>query len=507
MTSINIRPGVNVLTVLRHLNYKPWFALAEFVDNALQSFLLNRGEIAGYKSGPPKLRVELVIDPYERRMVIRDNAGGIRQADFPRAFRAAELPPDRTGLSEFGMGMKSAACWFAPRWSARTSALGESIERTIRFDIGSIVRDSLEELAVEERQVDARDHFTEIVLSDVYKVPAGRTLGKIREHLSDIYRIYLRQQTLDLTLNGEALSYSPPEIMHEPYYKIPEGDKIQWMKQVVIDLPEDRQVYGFAAIRQTASTSHAGFALFRRNRLIQGSADEGYRPEAIFGRSNSFAYQRLFGELHLKGFGVSHTKDGIQWDGLEEVFLERLRQVLDAEPLPLLKQAREFRFTPRREELQRAADVAIDRTAAVMAREMPTVIDTFRSPEAVDESEGGFTENTAPPLARREILVEHGQAQWRITLETSNDPAVGDWFEVLPPADSVTGPRRLGIRLSLAHPFTQRFSSAEPREIELLLRISAALAVAEALARGSGVRQAGAIRTIFNELLRSAFSS
>jgi hypothetical protein len=36
---VNIRPGVSVLSVLRHLNYSPWFALAEFVDNAVQSFI------------------------------------------------------------------------------------------------------------------------------------------------------------------------------------------------------------------------------------------------------------------------------------------------------------------------------------------------------------------------------------------------------------------------------------------------------------------------------------
>ena len=37
LNSVNIRPGVNVLSVLPHLNYKAWYALAEFVDNAIQS--------------------------------------------------------------------------------------------------------------------------------------------------------------------------------------------------------------------------------------------------------------------------------------------------------------------------------------------------------------------------------------------------------------------------------------------------------------------------------------
>ena len=39
--TINIRPEVNMLSVLKHLNYKAWFAVAEFVDNSIQSHLAN----------------------------------------------------------------------------------------------------------------------------------------------------------------------------------------------------------------------------------------------------------------------------------------------------------------------------------------------------------------------------------------------------------------------------------------------------------------------------------
>src|SRR5690242_8585233 len=129
--SINIRPGVSILSVLRHLNYKPWFAMAEFVDNAVQSFLQHRTELERIHGRAVKLKVEIETDDDAGgRIVIRDNAAGIHGNDYARAFRAAEVPTDRTGLSEFGMGMKSAACWFARDWSVRTSALGEPIERT-----------------------------------------------------------------------------------------------------------------------------------------------------------------------------------------------------------------------------------------------------------------------------------------------------------------------------------------------------------------------------------------
>ena len=42
VNTVNIRPGVSVLSVLRHLNYRPWFAIAEFVDNSIQSFLTRK---------------------------------------------------------------------------------------------------------------------------------------------------------------------------------------------------------------------------------------------------------------------------------------------------------------------------------------------------------------------------------------------------------------------------------------------------------------------------------
>ena len=139
---VAIRPGVSVLSVFRYLNYQPWFALAEFVDNAVQSSHANAAALLAAHGAGWKLKVSIEIDTVPPgRIVIRDSAAGISAADFPRAFRPAVVPPDSSGLSEFGMGMKSAACWFASRWYVRTKALGESVERTVRFNIDEIVSD------------------------------------------------------------------------------------------------------------------------------------------------------------------------------------------------------------------------------------------------------------------------------------------------------------------------------------------------------------------------------
>ena len=214
---VSIRPGVGILSVLRHLNYKAWFAMAEFVDNSLQSYLQNRGRLQELHGKDFRLKVEIEIERSDEvRIKIRDNAAGIATADYARAFRPAELPTDRTGFAEFGMGMKSAACWFAPRWRVRTWRWVKAIERTISLDIVTIVRDSIEELDVVERPASVNDHFTEITLIDPYDKLQTKTGSKIKDHLASIYRIFLREQTMELWFNREPLSYEIPEDPDRP---------------------------------------------------------------------------------------------------------------------------------------------------------------------------------------------------------------------------------------------------------------------------------------------------
>src|SRR5450830_313282 len=141
--------------VLRNLNYKPWYAFAEFVDNAVQSFVHNEARLREVHGDGFKLRIQIELQPELQRIFIRDNAAGIATQDFPRAFRPAHVPPDRRGLSEFGMGMKSAACWFANAWKVRTSALGELVERTVSFDVNEVIALERDELAVLSRPAGA----------------------------------------------------------------------------------------------------------------------------------------------------------------------------------------------------------------------------------------------------------------------------------------------------------------------------------------------------------------
>jgi hypothetical protein len=503
---VSIRPGVSVLSVLRHLNYKPWFALAEFVDNAVQSYAENKVEL--HKLHGPKWRLKVAIEVDSStpgRIVIRDNAAGILRSVFPRAFRPAVVPPDRTGLSEFGMGMKSAACWFAPKWQVRTKALGETVERSVKFDIAKIVRDEIEELEFEERQARAEDHYTEISLDDLHHIPVKRSIGKIKEHLTDIYRVLVRSGVLELKLGNEILQYEEPTILNAPFYKEPNGQRHIWKKEIDFDLGNGLSVKGFAALRDPGNYARSGFSLFRRGRLIEGSGEEGYRPPLIFGTTGaSYAKLRLFGELHLDGFDVSYTKDGFRWDDNEEPFLELLKEHLDTDDFPMLRQCENYRALASKKDRTQAATKALQRTGDAIADNASEVLPTVADKEPVDTQTDPLEAQTT--LATRELQFDFRGEPWLVKIELSDDPAEGDWLTIGDLGTSGGGPDTIEFRLSMAHPFMITFAQTDADEIEPLLRIAAALAIAEKLARRAGVKSAGTIRRNMNEILREALS-
>lgn len=504
-----IRPGTRILSTLRHLNYKPWFALAELVDNSLQSFLANRERIAA-AGGDPRVTVCIEMQAAApRRISVRDDAGGIAGADYARAFRPAEVPADASGLSEFGMGLKSAACWFAPRWHVRSSALGEPCTRVVRFDIARIVETGVEDIPVETGPAPASAHFTEVVLDDPYTPPIGRAVGKVREHLADIYRCFIREGTLALRVNGQLLRHEEPPVLRAPYYRAPASEPVVWRREVNMDLGGGQWARGFAALRQEGKGARAGFALFRRKRLIQGSADEGWKHPEVFGSPNSYRHQRLFGELHLDEFEVSHTKDGFRWPD-EAAFAQLLAEELDQDDMPLLKQGEGHRQREARPVIQRSAAAAVAGANEDMRRSLEAAMPPAAERAVSDDHPDPIGEAVPQPcqVPASELSFDFYGTPWTVAVRVLPDDAQGDWL-VVGDAEAAkgTGGRRIEVRLAGAHPFMARFAHRDPEVMQALVRVAASLGLAEALLRSMGGEDPGAIRRTANELLLDVFSN
>lgn len=518
VSTVNIRPGVNVLSVLPHLNYKAWFALAEFVDNSIQSSIDHRKQLLQAEGNGFRLRVDIEFRSNENMIVIRDNAAGIASTDYRRAFRPAEIPPDASGLSEFGMGMKSAACWFAPNWSVRSTALGESTERTVIFDIEQIVHDSVEELRVISSEVAAGKHYTEIRLERIRKFPRGKTIQKIKDHLASIYRVYIRDGALELFVDDEPMRYDEPAILKAPSFRDASGPVIEWKKDIDIDLGDGRSATGFVAIRETANTKLAGLALFRRKRLVLGSADEGYRPEDIFGRPNTYPYQRIFGEIHLRGFSVSHTKDGVKWEESEEEFLRQLRSELSDEHLPLIQQAREHRTKAGAKAVRQEAAAALQAAAANLNNKnldvarsaapspAPASAPTQSHASAVP-AEADLSSLAPEDMEEAEVRLQFRSEHWIVRLELSYADENADWLTIRDhPSITDPEPREVKVRISMLHPFMAQFPTLDTEGFSAVLNIAAAMALGEVAATELADRHPSAVRRFANEILRNHMS-
>lgn len=505
---INIRPGVGILALFPHMNYKPWFALAEFVDNALASYEENRERLLRVNGLSYRFRVVVEVDGSDDGSVrVWDNAGGIGTADYDRAFVTAEPPPHATGLSEFGIGMKSAACWFARHWRVKTRALDEAMERVVEFDVPRIVRDNIDQLDAEIQPAVGSGSFTEVKLWELYKPPQTKTISKMREHLASIYRQYIDSGEMRLEFNGEPLTYERPRVLNAPRWDEEDGPKVSWRKPLDFYLPSGEHVTGFGALRETGSTRYAGFALFRHRRLVVGSSDEAYRPIEVFGGTNSYRYQRLFGELHLDAFDISHTKDGFIWGDREQTFLEALRRELDLDPLPILQQAERYRSRKADASIEKAADRALDATASAVS-EAATVVER-QTAEAPTSDPPPAVHPLETAVAQRTLNLNIRGLPWQIVIDVTNDPAQTDWLAMSDAGSGgpeTRGPRTLGIRVSLASPFMRRFSGATAEDLEPLLRIAAGVALAETAAREAGVKQAGTLRRNLNELLATGLA-
>ena len=276
--TIAIRPAVSVYATYRRLSYQPWYAIAEFVDNSTQSYYDHRAQLIGaYKlgGGPGNLRVEVAYDSEENALTIVDNAHGMEMEELTRAVVLDRPPPDPTGRCEYGMGLKTAACWFGTTWTIRTSKLGSSREYTARVHVPELVDNHLESIAVEVGPAEPETHFTSITIEGLYKPIRGKTQGRVKVQLGSMYREDLRSGEIEILWNGEPISFEEPSFLEEDLHN---GVKNVWRKSFTLEVPWESEgttlhATGWVGVRTPGSQRDAGFALLRRGRVIVG--DQG----------------------------------------------------------------------------------------------------------------------------------------------------------------------------------------------------------------------------------------
>lgn len=360
--SVDITIGANMYGRISDITNTPSHVLAEFVDNAIQSYKDNKDKLLSLN---PNYKLRIVInfewnaDDNKRasKVTIEDNAAGINSNKFSEAFKLAQTPDDNTGLNEFGMGMKTAALWLGEIWSVKTSALDEDVAREITFNLNDVLKEELKTLPVKQTNEIKTEHYTLLTISaPTRNIPAQRSLNTIKEELASIYRKYLRNDEIDIIVNNDKLIFEDPSILTAAFHKKPgepEGNPVKWKKDIDFRFGKYR-AKGFIALLNKINQTQNGLALLRRGRVVVGAETDGrYFPKSLFGSVGNFRYKRLFGELELEGFDVAFNKNDIQDRENLEILMEALKSEIHSKSFDLYTQADNYREDERTKQIKK----------------------------------------------------------------------------------------------------------------------------------------------------------
>jgi hypothetical protein len=311
--------GVETISSYKRLAYTPWYALAEFIDNSTQAYFDNRKRLdKALKEEGTRLFVEIVYDRDRDELTILDNSVGMNQAELEAALVVAGDTRRESSRCRYGMGMKTAACWFGDSWSIKSKKLGETQEVSFDIDVPAIAAGATKLTPKVNEVGNAADHYTEIRITKLHKKLHGRTLGKIKRFLASMYRMDISQGLVTLRWQNDPLEW---QNLDDRILVNREG--VPYKKVLDFDV-HGHHVVGWVGVLSSGGREYAGFTVLQNNRVIRGYPD-AWRPTTLYGQdtgSNDTVNQRLVGELHLDSFAVSHTKDDILWSGDEEEELE-----------------------------------------------------------------------------------------------------------------------------------------------------------------------------------------
>jgi hypothetical protein len=498
----DVRPDVGIFTVIQHLSYKPQYALAEYIDNSISSWESNKSALEKLHKN---YKLQIDIEVGDDIITVRDNAAGIPRDQYPRAFKPAELPPDRKGLNEFGMGMKTASIWLSKDWQVVTTAIGEDQTGIVSFNVEEMIKKKDGVIFPTFRaKLNSKHHGTTITLR---KLNHHRiNLPTIRNHLADIYRSYLRDESIVIRVFRSEEDENDPEThlaftdlpsleAEAAYPNGPQG-KIKWVKSININFDTGEKIKGVVRILAEGSTSKAGLYLFRRNRMIIGT-NEPYRPEAIFKKTNSFIYQRVYGELSLEGFEVTHTKDDIIWGSGkgpdEDTVIAAIKSALESDGVDLLLQASNYRANKLRKNVD--LEMTIEKTTGELELEIQTKAETLNNPEntpssaeeakRVEEIEDKKEQKAAEKdkkVRDRSFKVIIAEQPWKINITTTEAGPERHMFEssIKQIEDEEDGLTTVcDVKINITNSFALNYINRDEEYFEIILRFAVAAAIAK----------------------------
>lgn len=358
MFEVNVSPDMGMYHLLRSQGYEQAYAIAEFIDNALQAHF-SHAEETGTSTGTLEISLHVYSNDFtgdskkRNSIVVTDRGPGITKARLAEAMKPAKTAPHK-GLSEFGIGMKAAAVWFSDKWSLCTIPAGSTHKYDLTFNLPMLLDAGSDKVSVQEHVRAKADHTgTTITLHSLRRPIDKDRYDVICRDLRDLYQRFTSGALPRLKLTSY-YNDTPTELDYDggnwPVLVAPKhravgkqlysiGKDREWSVSVSMVF-EGIRIEGLVYLRKVGSyVDNPGIVMFRGDRVIVGTTRNPNLPTILFRTSNKYARQRVYGRLFADGLPVTYTKDAFEID--EKAFWEQLRAVDGMEDL--LAQAESYR--------------------------------------------------------------------------------------------------------------------------------------------------------------------
>ena len=217
------------------------------------------------------------------------------------------------------------AGWAILGWSGPRD-LEKTIAYSVEVDVNRIANNQSRLDVHRECDQPADEHYTVVEIKDHNQQFVGRRLGLTKLHLSSMFRRDLKKKILTLRWNDEILTW---DLDSDDVFLKSRQTGVPYKRHFDFNVSTDeygtKEVKGWVGVLRSGSRARAGFSILHADRVIKGYPDS-WRPGKLFGQqlhgSNDLVNQRLFGEIDLDDFEVSHTKDHIVFQGDEEEQVE-----------------------------------------------------------------------------------------------------------------------------------------------------------------------------------------
>ena len=485
---VNIRPDSSILATFKNQSYKIESAFAEFVDNSTQSFFTNREALN--RIGQSSCNIDIEVFP--EYIKIYDNAFGMEIDDFRRALKLDSPPEDKSGRSEKGMGLKTSATCLGSLWMVETTQYGSNKKYIAQVDVDEIQRNAPETIDAEVIECDENEHYTIIKIQNLHKKITSGKIETLAKLLGEMYSIDIRKKDLFLTINKQPIVYTAPDL----WVNAEDGSVYRTVFEREFEVDGKQYKFdGWVGILSTGDTAFAGFNIFRKGRAIKMN----YRPTQLVGRSNSFPYQRIIGEVYLKGdnWEPSYTKDELMWEGaVEERFIKELGEAAGS----IIKKSAELRKEDRtvsKEHQKQIATNVVKSFKTVNSEEITSIIS--KKDEKIDIPKENLRDITTfdDEFEKVEINIQDVIYTFNVKfLKNEFD----NWIDL---STSVDGVNEYELKINYGLDYFKNYTMNKTN-LELMQKIAITICISLITAKNSGDPDAYKILQLVNSIVRSA---